>query len=220
MEIKKSKLFEAIKKLKKSELLELLEDAFDNMERKNQRHVFGELFKAHTKKGRTPEKLLDEIENFYDKSIAGHYYASFNINSKNFSDIPEETDEWFDKISDYLDLTSTIVKEQQYEMGLKCFTILLELIDKMENGEEIVFADELGDWMISTKEDYIEQFIIAVSKEVKSIEEYVNLLIPRIESDSYFSFSNGVYKKVKKHSNKDQLKAINKEIKSQSIRIK
>lgn len=220
MEIQKNKLFQAVNKLKKSELLSLLEDAFDNMDGKTQRYVFGELFKAHTKKERTPKELLGKIEDFYTKSMAGHYYASFNINSKNFSDIPEETDEWFDEISDYLDFTSTIVEEQQYEIGLKCFTVLFELIDRMESGEEIVFADELGDWMIVAKKDYIEKYIIALSKEVKSVEEYVKILIPRIKSDSYFSFSNGVYKKVKKHSSAVQLKAINKEIKVQSIRLK
>jgi len=220
LEIKKIKLFGAINKLKKTELVELLEKAFDNMEGKTKRYVFGDLYKLSTKKERTPEKLLDSIRKFHDKSMSGHYYAPFNVNSKNFSDVPEETDEWFDKISDYLDFTSIMVKEGKYEMGLKCFTILFELIDRMESGEEIVFADELGDWMISAKEDYIEKYIIALSKEVKLVEEYVSQLIPRIKSDSYFSFSNGVYKKVKRHSSSIQLKAINKEIKLQSIRVK
>ena len=220
MEIQKNKLFEAINKLKKSELLSLLEDAFNNMDGKTQRNVFGELFKAHTKKERTPEKLLKGIEHFYKKSMDGYYYAPFDVNSKNFSDIPEETDEWFDELGDYLDFTSTMVNEQQYEIGLKCFTILFDLIDRMESGEEIVFADELGSWMISTKEDYIEKYVIVLSKEVKSIEEYIKILIPRIQSDSYFSFSNEVYKKVKKHSSDAQLKAIKKEVKLQSIRVK
>lgn len=220
LEINKKKLFAAINKLKKSELISLLEDSFDNMEGGTQRNVFGELFKEHTKRERTPEKLLEEIEKFYNKSKEGYYYAPFNVNSKNFSDIPEETDEWFDEISDYLDFVSELVKEEQYKIGLKCFTLLFELIDKMEKGEEIVFADELGDWMISAKEDYMEKYIITISKEIEEIEEYVNILIPRIKSDSYFAFSKKVYKKVKKHSNSIQLKAINKEIKLQSIRTK
>ena len=190
------------------------------MEEGTQRNVFSELFKEHTKSERTPKKLLEKIEKFYDKSMGGYYYAPFDINSKNFSNIPEETNEWFDEISDYLDFVSELVEEEEYEIGLKCFAILFELIDKMESGEEIVFADELGDWMISTKKDYTENYIISISKEKMQIEEYVSLLIPMIKSDSYFSFSKTVYKKVKKHSNTIQLNAINKEIKSQSIRIK
>ncbi len=220
MEINKEKLFTVINTLSKSELISLLEDSFDNMEGTSQRNVFGELFKEHTKKERTPEKLLEEIEKFYNKSKKGYYYAPFDINSKNFSDVPEETDEWFDEISDYLDFVSELVEDGENEIALKCFRILFELIDLMECGEEIVFADEFGPWMMHTKEDYIEKYIIAVSKEIKEIEEYVSMLIPIIKNDSYSSFSDKVYKKVKKHSSGIQLKEINKEIKLQSIQIR
>jgi len=220
MEINKKKLFSIINKLKKSELVALLEDAFDNMDGKTQRYAFGELYKKHTQKERTPKQLLERIKTFHTKSMNGHYYAPFDINSKNFSDIPKETDEWFDELADYLDFTSELVQKKEYETSLKCFKILFELIDRINNGEEIVFADELGDWMINTKKDHIEHYIIVLSKAVESIEDYVNILIPRIKSDSYFSFSDKVYKKVKKHSSSMQIKAINKEIKAQSIRTK
>ncbi|MEM6318979.1 MAG: hypothetical protein AAF960_15000 [Bacteroidota bacterium] len=220
MEIDKSKLFEAIQQLEKSELIALLDRTFTKMDGATQRNTFGPLFKQHTKKERTPEKLLADIEAFYKKSVDGYYYAPFDVNSKNFSDIPEETDEWFDEIADYLDFASELVEEKQYAMGLKCLNLLMELIDKMESGEEIVFADELGSWMLSTEEDYIEKYILVVSKEVSSVDEYVELLIPRIKSDSFFSFYDKVYQKVKKHANAEQLKAIKAAVKQQNIRVK
>jgi len=219
LEIDRNKLIKAFKTLKKVELISLLDDVLDNMERSSQRAVFGELFKEYTKSERTPHKILLDIEMFCKKSNAGYYYAPFDLNSNNILHIPDETDEWFDEISDYLDFVSELVKIKEYKIGLKCFNLLFELIDIMESGAEIVFAHEFGDWMILAKEDYMEKYIIALSKETKHLEEYVRILIPKIKSDSNCSISNKVYKKVKKHSSDIQIKAIDKEIKSQSLRV-
>jgi len=217
MEIHKKTLFEVIGKMKKSELIDLLNVVYDNLEGKSRRDAFGGLYNEIVKESLSPEELLEEIETFYERSMKGRYYAPFMINSKNFMDVPEETDEWFDEISMYLDSVSDLVKAKNYELGVKCFKILFELIDKMEDGGEIVFAKELGDWMIHAKSDYTENYIIALADTV-SVEEYVDALIPIIKNDSYFSFSQQVYKKVKNHSSTEQLRAINAEIKRQSIR--
>lgn len=66
--------------------------------------------------------------------MAGHYYAPFEINSKNFSHIPEETDAWFDEISDYLEDSSKLTDQGDHKMAVQCFKLLHELIDKMEDG--------------------------------------------------------------------------------------
>ncbi|MFK7984046.1 MAG: hypothetical protein AB8G86_28980 [Saprospiraceae bacterium] len=217
MEIDKKILFDGFEKMSKKELIEFLEVVFINLEPKSQRDAFGDLHYELVKKEQTPDDLLDDIENFYEKSLAGYYYESFMINSKNFSDVPEETDEWFDELSHYLDFTSYLVEAKNYKIAVKCFKILFELIDKMEAGEEIVFAHELGNWMIHANSDYIENYVIALAQTL-SVEEYVAILIPLIKSDSYFSFANKVYKKVKTHSSQAQLKVIKAEIKQQGIR--
>ncbi len=41
-------------------------------------------------------------------------------------------------------------------MAVQCFKLLHELIDKMEDGDEIVFADEYGTWMITGDEKRTE----------------------------------------------------------------
>ncbi len=219
MEINEKILFQAIKKLKKEELLDLLRNAFINTEDKERRYIFGDLYKEITKKDRTPDKLLKDIKIFHEESLAGAYYAPFMINSKNWSDVPEETDEWFDTISDYLDFTCVLAEQKDYDTAAKCFKLLFSLIEKLNDGEEIVFADELGDWMIHADKDYIENYIITFSKTA-SIDEYVQHIIPLLKSDSYSSFADKVYQKVKKHSSKEQFVVIEKEIKAQSIRIK
>ncbi len=217
MEIDKKILLDGFEKMSKKELIEFLETVFINLEPKPQRDAFGDLYFELVKQEQTPDDLLDDIESFYEKSLAGYYYESFMINSKNFSDIPEETDEWFDELSRYLDFTSDLVEAKNHTIAVKCFKILFELIEKMEDGEEIVFAHELGDWMIHANSDYLENYIIALV-QTASLEEYTAVLIPLIKSDSYFSFANKMYKKVKTHSSPAQLKVIKAEIKQQGIR--
>jgi hypothetical protein len=68
--------------------------------------------------------------------------------------VPEETEKWFREISELLDKTGELAQIGEKKAALEAFRQLIELVDRMENGEEIVFADELGDWMISAKCDY------------------------------------------------------------------
>ena len=119
----------------------------------NQRHdVFGKIIKDVPSSTVDGEDLLSTIEIFYKSSLAGHYYAPFDINSKNFSDIPEETEEWFEEIGDHLEDSSRLTDQGDHRMAVKCFKLLHELIDKMEDGDEVVFADEYGTWIITGDE--------------------------------------------------------------------
>lgn len=219
MDINKDILFTAIKKMKKDELLELLDDAYENMDRQTQRYVFWNLYNTITAKERTPQKLLAEIKLFYKKSMEGDYYSDFLPNSKSFSDMPEATEEWFGILSNYLDITSELSESKNYKLSTECFKLLFELIDGMENGEAIVFADELGDWRINAKSDYVENYIIGLGKTT-TIEKYTEILIPMIQNDSYLSFSKKVYQKTQKHASPEQIEAINREVKLRSIQIK
>ena len=152
----KKKIFEHIKKMKKAELIELLETAFDETDRKEREYIFGEINEAIESKSETPKKLYKKIEKFFNQSIDGHYYAPFSISSDNFMDVPDETDEWFTKLSKFLDKTSNLVQQKEYNIANECFIKLYELIEMMMSGENIVYADELGSWMIATDIDRIK----------------------------------------------------------------
>ena len=134
----KKRLFKYIKTQNQSKLLELLSLAFDTMDTKQRHDVFGNAAEELPPSSVDGEEILNTIEQFYEKSMAGYYYAPFDINSKNFSDIPEETDAWFDEISDYLEDSSRLTDQGEHEMAVQCFKLLHELIDKMEDGDEIV----------------------------------------------------------------------------------
>jgi hypothetical protein len=216
----KERLLKYLGKQVPSTLLELLNSAFDAMDT-NQRHdVFGKIIKEVLSSPVEGKKLLSTIKQFYKKSMAGHYYAPFEINSKNFSHIPEETDAWFDEISDYLEDSSKLTDQGDHKMAVQCFKLLHELIDKMEDGDEIVFADEYGTWMIPGDEKrFVKSYLKSLSA-ISSPEEYTIGAIPLINRDSYESFHNKVYSTAIKIANKDQKTYLKKEVKKQKIRTR
>ena len=57
-------------------------------------------------------KLLRAIKKFRRESLAGAYYAPFNMNSKNYMFIPPETAAWFDRLGELL---TTSVQSDQAE---------------------------------------------------------------------------------------------------------
>ena len=216
--MKKENLFNHLETQEQSTLLGLLIDAFESMDT-NQRHeVFGKIIKEIPPSPVNGEMLLGDIEIFHSSSMAGHYYEYFDINSKNFSDVPEETEKWFDEISDHLEDSSRLSDQGEHDIAVQCFKLLYELIDKMEDGEDIVFADECGSWMITGDEKrFITAYLTSLSA-ISTPEEYAEGSIPLIKRDSYASFHNKVYSIALKRATKEQKAHLQKEIKIQQIR--
>ena len=98
----KSALFKHLASQDPATLLDLLSRAYDQMEHDQRCWVFGKWADSLPPAPVDGESLLAEIEQFQKESLAGAYYAPFNINSKNFSHIPEETEDWFEELSDFL----------------------------------------------------------------------------------------------------------------------
>lgn len=214
------KLFNALKRKTKPVLLDLLEAAYHEMDTQQRRDVFADISKEIKPKKISGKKILEEVEEFYRRSLAGKYYEPFDINSKNFSDIPEETDEWFRKLDDLLLVVTDLVTRDEHTIAVKCFSMLYKLIEAMESGEEIVFADELGSWMMHGDENvYIKAYLTASSK-VSTPEEYADVALPLIKRDSYSSFCNKVYSKATKIGNKEQATFLKKQVKENNIRTK
>lgn len=216
----KERLFKYLKTQNQLKLLEMLQLAFDTMNTSQRHDVFWKTITEAPPFSVDGEEVLSTIVEFYKKSVGGYYYAPFDINSKNFSDIPEETDAWFDEISDYLEDSSKLTDQGDHGMAVRGFKLLHELIAKMEDGEEIVFADEYGTWMITGDEKrFIKSYLTSLSS-ISTPEEYANGAIPLIKRDSYESFHNKVYGIATKIANEDQRIFLKKEVKKQAIRTK
>lgn len=216
----KNCLFKHLNTQSQTKLLEMLQLAFDTMSTSQRHEVFGEAISEVPASSIDGGEVLAAIEEFYEKSVDGYYYAPFDINSKNFSDIPEETDAWFDEVSDYLEDSSRLTDQGDHDIAVQCFKLLKKLIDKMAEGEEIVFADEYGTWMITGDEKrFIASYLTSLSA-ISVPEKYANGAIPLIKKDSYESFHNKVYALAIKIANKDQRLLLKKEVKKQGIRTR
>ena len=153
-----------LKKQTKPVLLDLLSSAFREMNSSQKRSVFGIIIKQIIPSKLDGKKVLKDVKTFYKDSLAGAYYAPFDINSKNFSHIPEETEEWFEELNDHLLSSTQLTKQKDHSCAIDCFSTLYDLIEKMGDGDEIIFADEYGTWMIPGDEKvYISAYIASLA---------------------------------------------------------
>ena len=172
-----------LKRQTKATLLELLDSAYYEMNTQQRRHIFGDLMEESKPAKAIARDIKKESEEFYNDSIAGIYYAPFAMNSKNFSHIPEETEEWFEKLGDLLQDSTQVTKQKEHKSAVESFEILYKLIEKMERGEEIIFAEEYGGWMIPGNEQEFLNAYISSLAEVKAPEEYTKVVIPLLKRD-------------------------------------
>lgn len=200
----KDKLFSYLKRQKSSELIKLLDDCYSCIKSRDIRNVFGHIENTFLKELHDDGKdILKDVQKFMDDSLKGTYYAPFDINSKNFMDVPEETDMWFEKLGELLTESSRLSTQGDHIHTVKCFRILFELIDKL-GSEEIVFADEAGMWMLPIKEEPCIKAYLKSAAAILEPEEYVEAVLPVIRYDSYSSFINKAYEKSKSVANKKQ----------------
>ncbi len=164
------------------------------------------------------DDLVDQIEDFFKESLSGFYYAPFNINSKNFMDVPEETEQWFEHLGDFLKASVQLTSQSNHFHAMVCFGELYSLIDKLESGEEIVFGEEIGSWMIPGDEkSYLAAYLTSLAA-VSSPEEFTKVTIPLLQRDSGNSLAGQVYTSAQKVANDEQRAHLAAEVKRLRIR--
>ncbi len=185
-------------------LIEVLQHAYRAMTTKQRQAVFGALVQQLPQVPVDGEQLHSEIDTFSQASLAGAYYAPFRINSRNFSDIPEETDAWFVQLGDFLAQSTTLADQGQHQHACRCFGLLYALIEQMERGEEIVFAEEVGSWMIPGDEKvYLRAYIRALA-ETATPEAFTEAVLPLLRHDRSASFIHNVYATAQRVANRQQ----------------
>lgn len=199
-------------------LLDLLGKAYDEMDYDQRQYVFGKYVRELPPAPVDGEVLLDRVKGFRSDSLAGVYYAPFAINSKNWTHVPEETKEWFGEIGGLLKASAQLTEQGDHLHAVACFDVLYELIDAMESGEEIVFADEYGSWMIPGDEkEFIAAYMTSLA-ETASPEEFAETVAPLVRRDSYHSFATKTYPSAIRAANEAQRAALEAEIERREIR--
>lgn len=214
----KSALFQYLSNQDPDALLDLLSEAYDQMEHDQRRWVFGKLADSLPPPPVEGEVLLDEITQFQKDSLAGAYYAPFNINSKNYMHIPEETEDWFEELSDFLKASTQLTNQGNHIHAVACFEILYKLIEAMESGEEIIFADEAGSWMIQgDQKAYVTAYLTSLAA-IATPEEFAATAALLIKRDSYQSFTDQVYPSALRVANDAQKEHLEAELQRRQIR--
>jgi hypothetical protein len=163
---------------------------------------------------------VKQIKEFRRDSMAGKYYAPFDINSKNFMHVPEETRAWFQRVGDLLVESQRLSERGDHQHAGACFRILYDLVEAMSSGEEIVFADEYGTWMIPVDERKIIPAYLASLAATSTPEEYAVATLPLIRRDACESFSKNTYAAAIRAADKAQKAYLKAEVQRQALRVK
>ncbi len=185
---------------------------------KQKRAVFGDAVHRPLKSKAHSKKLLDEIDKFRRDSLARKYYAPFNVNSKNFMDIPEETDEWCHLFAGFVDNLTELTAKGEHAEAVAGFAMLYEVLEAMDDGNEIIFAEEAGAWMIPADEKKWLKCYLTSLAATATPEGFVAAAIPILKRDSYNSFVGKTYAAALAVATSEQRALLQAEIKRQKVR--
>jgi hypothetical protein len=215
----KATLMQQLSKQPTSIRLQLLSAAYDAMNDRQRQAVFGAYIRPQPEapKAIIGQDLLQEIEQLRQDSLNRKYYAPFNMNSRNYRQIPEKTSAWFSQLGQFLTSSIALTDQGDHASAAACFGLLFELILAMENGKEIVFAEEVGSWMIRVDEKKVMAAYLKSLAAVASPEQYAAMVVPLIKRDSRQGFSGKVYLVALRAASKAQKASLLDEIERQQI---
>lgn len=214
----KTRLFLVLSTQDPSRLLDLLSAAYDEMDFDQRQATFGRYVEILPLAPVDGETLVKEVEAFRQESIDGVYYAPFDMNSRNYTHVPDETKEWFARLGDLIEASSQLTVGSDHTHAVACFGMLYELIGAMERGEEIVFAEEYGNWMIPGDEkQYVAAFMTSLAA-TSTPDEFTRIALLLIRRDSRQSFTTDAYASAVRAATQVQKAQLEMEIQRQHIR--
>lgn len=154
MEIDREKLRAAIRKLGNEYIVYMLDDAIDLLPPSKLRKIAKKYLELNLlcpdAEKSTKESLVAKVKTFEKASLAGDYYESFNVNSKNCTEKSAGTSAWIATYRRHLDYCVTSAsKGNPWEVS-QAMDILFGLLDQIDECRDdiIFFADEAGSWQV------------------------------------------------------------------------
>jgi len=154
LQIDRDKLRAAVRKLGKEYVFYMLDDAIELLPPAKlytiaKKYVDLKRLRPDAEQTRRPG-LLTDVKRFEKKSLAGEYYESFNVNSKNYMEESAGTSAWIAEFRRLLDRCVINAKESNPAEVRQGMDILFGLLDHVDKGldDVIFFADEGGSWQV------------------------------------------------------------------------
>lgn len=153
-EIDRAKLRAVLRKLDHESIYCMLDEAIDllpkaNLARLAKRHISAELLRPDAPP--TTRGILAETEAFARASRRGDYFESFNVNSKNWTQMSNGTRAWIGECTRLMDRCVLLAKRRGSQAEPSAaFGLLFDLLRQIDLGEVdiVFFADEAGSWQV------------------------------------------------------------------------
>jgi len=152
IQIDRDKLRAAVRKLGSEYVFYMLDDAIELLPLAKL-HKIAKKYLDLKRLGPDAEKaarssLLADVKRFEKASLAGEYYESFFVNSKNYTQQSSGTSAWIAECLRLLDRCVINAKKSNPAEVREAMDILFGLLDHIDQGNDdvIFFADEGGSW--------------------------------------------------------------------------
>ena len=182
-------LKKALAKATKAELVDMVVAASGMLTSRQARDVLGD-YHPDAAKLRGPsgvKALVERVRRFHRDSLAGHYYAPFDMNSKNFSHVPEETEDWADEAGELIKATCEAAKAGNHDEAAECFRLLYDVLEAVDCGKDVIFAEESGTWMVHMEESQVVRAYLKSLAKVASEEDFTKEVTRRAKRDRIHS---------------------------------
>ena len=190
IEIDRDKLRAVIRKLGNEYVFYMLDDAIDllppvKLHKIVRKYLDLKRLRPDSVKA-TKSSLRADLKAFEKASLAGEYYESFNVNSKNFMEKSKGTAGWIAKCRRLLDRCVEQVKTaKSADPAEVCqaFDIIFGLLDRIDECREdiIFFADEAGAWQVGVNWDKVLPAWFKVLSATAAPEEYAGRITALLE---------------------------------------
>ena len=122
----------------------------------------------------TNPSLLTDVKRFEKASLAGEYYESFGVNSKNYAQQSAGTNAWIAEYRRLLDRCVISAKKSNPAEVRQAMDILFGLLNHIDKGHDdvIFFADEGGSWQVGVDWDKVLPVWFKVLSATAEPEEY------------------------------------------------
>jgi hypothetical protein len=153
MKIDRSKLRGAIRRLGNEHVYHMLDDAIELLPPSKLAKLAGQYLDVKSLQAtgaKVHTGLLPQAKAFEKASLAGDYYASFDVNSKNYREMSGGTRAWIAECRRLLDRCVSDTRDGRYAEARDAFEIVFALLQHLDQGSDdvIFFADEGGSWQV------------------------------------------------------------------------
>jgi hypothetical protein len=186
IQIDRDKLRAAVRKLGNECVFSMLDDALELLppakpHKIAKKYLDLKRLRPDAEKARRP-RLLADVKRFEKASLAGEYYESFSVNSKNYTQQSAGTSAWITEYRRLLDRCVINAKECNPAEVREAMDILFGLLDHIDEclDDVIFFADEGGSWQVGVDWEKVLPVwfkVLSATAEPKEYAERITALL-------------------------------------------